>query len=313
MRICRFVREETEKLGFYMDSHLVSFEDAARAAGGEVVWEGCDDVLAGLSLGERYTAVQALWDWLQAHPEEGASIRIEADAVDLLAPIPDPGKILLLAGNYADHIEEEGKIALERAETFPYVFMKPRTCLNDPNADVPIPKVSTDHIDYEAELGIVIGKKAKHVSEADALEYVAGYVVINDVSDRKYKPLPERKERERDLFFDWQHGKWHDGFCPMGPCIASASALPDPHALALRLTVNGEERQSASTGSMIYSVAAVIEFITQSMTLEPGDIIATGTPGGVGMTTGRFLKPGDEVVASIEGIGALKNTMVAEG
>jgi 2-keto-4-pentenoate hydratase/2-oxohepta-3-ene-1,7-dioic acid hydratase in catechol pathway len=150
------------------------------------------------------------------------------------------------------------------------------------------------------------------VIEESALDYVAGYTVVNDISDRQYRPFPERKPRDRDAFFDWLHGKWHDGFFPMGPCLVSARTVADPQRLHIEMRVNGEMRQSASTGHMVFPVAALIAFITQGITLYPGDIIATGTPAGVGMTTGRFLKPGDVLDATIEGIGTLHNVVAAE-
>ncbi len=136
--------------------------------------------------------------------------------------------------------------------------------------------------------------------------------MVNDISDRKYKPFPERKPRERDAFFDWQHGKWHDGFCPMGPCVTSARTLA-PDRLRVTLRVNGETRQDGTTAQMIFPVAAIIEFISRSLTLEPGDVIATGTPAGVGMTTNTFLRPGDTLDAEVEGIGVLHNVMAEEG
>ena len=160
---------------------------------------------------------------------------------------------------------------------------------------------------------MVIGRHCRDVDEAEALEYVAGYTVVNDISDRKFTPNPGRKPRERDRFFDWLHGKWHDTFCPVGPCVLSADAVPDPQALTIRLTVNGETKQDGSTGQMIFPVAAVISFLSRFVTLEPGDLISTGTPSGVGSSTGIYLKPGDTVVeASIEGIGTLENPVVAE-
>jgi len=148
------------------------------------------------------------------------------------------------------------------------------------------------------------------VSEAEALDFVAGYTVVNDISDRGFRPNPNRKERSRDKFFDWQHGKWHDGSCPVGPCIATPTTISDPQNLPLKLTVNGEVHQDANTAMQIFPVAAVIEFISSFVTLEPGDIISTGTAAGVGHAKGVYLKAGDQVEASIEGIGALKNTMV---
>lgn len=302
MRICRYSHHNQIELGIYRDSHIVPFTESIPAA----------SLLDVLPHGAQYEAAAKQWDALERNPEAFPKDTLDVSAVRLLAPIPNPGKILLLAGNYADHIQEEGKVALERKETFPYLFMKPSTCINDPDAPVFIPKVNPDYVDYEAELGVIIGKRAKHVAEADALDYVAGYTVVNDISDRKYKPNLGRKDRERDGFFDWQHGKWHDGFCPMGPCAVSAAHFGNPGTHRIQLTVNGELRQSALTGQTIFPIGALIEFITRSMTLEPGDIIATGTPSGVGMARGCYLKIGDRLVASIEGIGALNNTMAAE-
>jgi 2-keto-4-pentenoate hydratase/2-oxohepta-3-ene-1,7-dioic acid hydratase in catechol pathway len=233
--------------------------------------------------------------------------------VELLVPIPRPPKLLLLAGNYAKHIEEGGGVAAQRAETFPYVFMKPpTTTLTDPGKPIKIPAGSPDHIDWEMELGVIIGRRARHVKEADALKYVAGYTVVNDISDREFHPNPQRKVRDKDGFFDWLHGKWHDSFCPLGPCVVSADAIPDPQKLDMKLTVNGKVRQDSSTANQIFPVAAVIEFLSSFVTLEPGDIISTGTPAGVGNATGTYLKPGDRIEATIRSIGTLVTPVVAE-
>ena len=215
------------------------------------------------------------------------------DEVKLLVPVARPSKILLLAGNYAAHVVERGGTAAERAETFPYVFMKPpTTTMTHPGDPIRIPAVSPDHVDWECELGVVIGRHCRDVEEDEALDYVAGYTVVNDITDRKFTPNPGRKPRERDRFFDWLHGKWHDTFCPIGPCLLSADAVPDPQALPIRLTVNGETKQDGNTGQMIFPVAAVISFLSRFVTLEPGDLISTGTPSGVGSATGTYLKPG---------------------
>jgi 2-keto-4-pentenoate hydratase/2-oxohepta-3-ene-1,7-dioic acid hydratase in catechol pathway len=136
---------------------------------------------------------------------------------------------------------------------------------------------------------------------------VAGYTVVNDISDRKFRPNPDRTKRDNDQFFDWLHGKWHDTFCPIGPCVRSAATLADPQNLTLELRVNGQVKQHASTQQMIFPVAALIEFISKLVTLEPGDIISTGTPSGVGAATGNFLKTGDVLEAEISGIGLLRN------
>jgi 2,4-didehydro-3-deoxy-L-rhamnonate hydrolase len=226
--------------------------------------------------------------------------------VELLVPVPRPNKMFFLAGNYAQHIEEGGGTAAERAETFPYVFMKPpSTTLTHPGKPVQIPAVSPDHIDWELELAVVIGRLAKGVSESEALDYVAGYTVVNDISNRRFRPNPDRKPRHRDPFFDWLHGKWHDSFCPCGPCVLAAAPGIDPQQFELQLTVNGVVKQQASTALQIFPVAAVIEFLSRFVTLEPGDLIATGTPAGVGDARGQYLRPGDRIEATIGAIGTL--------
>ncbi|HEX8202271.1 MAG TPA: fumarylacetoacetate hydrolase family protein, partial [Isosphaeraceae bacterium] len=240
-------------------------------------------------------------------------LAVPRDEVKLLTPIAAPRKLLLLAGNYAAHVVERGGTAAERTQTFPYVFLKPpTTTLTHPGDPIRLPRVSPDHVDWECELGVVIGAPCRDVSEAEALGFVAGYTVVNDISDRQFRPNPGRAPRERDKFFDWLHGKWHDTFCPVGPCIASADAVPDPQALPLRLTVNGQIRQDATTARMVFPVAAIVAFLSRFVTLEPGDIISTGTPAGVGSASGTYLRPGDVVAATIGGIGTLENPVEAE-
>ena len=141
---------------------------------------------------------------------------------------------------------------------------------------------------------------------------MAGYTVVNDITDRKFTPNPGRKPRERDKFFDWLHGKWHDTFCPVGPCILSADVVPNPQAFPVQLTLNGQVKQDATTAQMVFPVAAVIAFLSEFVTLMPGDIISTGTPAGVGSASGTYLRPGDVLVATIGGIGSLRNPVVAE-
>ncbi|MDC0144447.1 fumarylacetoacetate hydrolase family protein [Verrucomicrobia bacterium] len=307
MRICRFEQEGEVASGFFQDDQVVPIAAVAEAAGEGL--EQDDDLLSFLPHGSQHDVAQRLAEWLVGNESPAAGLAIK-DAL-ILTPIPRPNKLLLLAGNYAKHIEEGGENAVERAETYPYVFMKPAsTTLNRHGGDIPIPSVSPDNIDWECELGVVMGKRAKGVSEADALGYVAGYTVVNDISDRGFRPNPDRKKRDRDKFFDWQHGKWHDGSCPVGPCIAAPATISDPQNLSLKLSVNGEVHQDASTAMQIFPVAAVIEFLSSFVTLEPGDIISTGTAAGVGHAKGVHLEAGDQVEASIEGIGTLKNTVV---
>ena len=139
----------------------------------------------------------------------------------------------------------------------------PSTTLTHPCDPIRIPRASPDHVDWECELGVIIGRHCRDVEEDEALDYVAGYTVVNDITDRKFVPNPDRKPRERDKFFDWLHGKWHDTFCPVGPCVLSADAVADPQDLAIRLTVNDEVKQEGSTGQMIFPVAAVISFLSR--------------------------------------------------
>ena len=307
MRLCRFEQNGKAAAGFFLDEQVVPLSAAAGAAGETIATT--DDLLSFLPHGSQHDVAQRLAEWLANNDSDAAGLAIK-DA-SILTPIPQPNKLMLLAGNYAKHIEEGGENAVERSQTYPYVFMKPAsTTLNHHGGEIPVPAVSPDNIDWECELGVVIGKKAKDVSEAEALDFVAGYTVVNDISDRGFRPNPDRKERSRDKFFDWQHGKWHDDSCPVGPCIACPGTISDPQNLPLKLTVNGEVHQDASTAMQIFPVAAVIEFISSFVTLEPGDIISTGTAAGVGYAKGVHLKAGDQVEASIEGIGAIKNTMV---
>ncbi len=319
MRLCRFSLGEVDLAGFYADDRIIPIHQAAGSyrdrEGVDLNLPATDHLLDFLPPdGPAIGPIRTLAGWVAALGESDmAGLAVPVGEVKLLVPVPRPPKILLLAGNYAAHVVERGGTAVERTETFPYVFMKPpSTTLNHPFDPIRIPRVSPDHVDWECELGVVIGRRCRDVEEGDALKYVAGYTVINDISDRKFTPNPGRKPRERDRFFDWLHGKWHDTFCPVGPCIVPADDVPDPQSLPIRLTVNGETKQDGNTGQMIFPVAAVIAFISRFVTLEPGDMISTGTPSGVGSATGTYLKPGDRVVASIGGIGDLESPVEAE-
>jgi 2-keto-4-pentenoate hydratase/2-oxohepta-3-ene-1,7-dioic acid hydratase in catechol pathway len=214
----------------------------------------------------------------------------------LLAPIERPGKYLAIGMNYGKHLEEADKLGVARSK-YQTWFNKQTSCVAGPYDDID-PGV-TEKLDYEVELGAVIGKRAKYVSKADALDYVFGYLVANDVSAR-----------------DWQFhtptftmGKSFDTHGPIGPWIVTADEIADPQALDLRCTVNGELRQSSNTGQMIHTLAQQIAYLTTAFTLDPGDLIATGTPEGVGigMDPPVFLQPGDIVRCEIDGIGAIEN------
>ena len=316
MRLCRYRTQETTAVGFYSDDQIIPLSAAAdafhTATGRSIDLGDSTNLLDYLPPGgTHFETAKRLHEFIEqnAGALKGA---LPHSAVELLVPIPHPNKLFLLAGNYAAHIEEAGERASERNETFPYVFMKPpSSTLTDPGKPIRIPAVSPHHVDWELELAVVIGQLTKNVSEADALKSVAGYTIVNDISDRKFRPNPERKPRDRDAFFDWLHGKWHDGFCPIGPCIASADAIPNPQTLPMQLRVNGHVFQDSSTAAQVFPVAAVIAFISSFATLEPGDIISTGTPSGVGHSTGTFLKPGDRMEASIGSIGVLVSPVEA--
>src|SRR6476660_2385208 len=214
------------------------------------------------------------------------------------APVPRPGKLICIGLNYRDHAAESNMPIPER----PVIFSKFPTCVIAPGEPVVIPTTS-ERVDYEAELAIVIGRRAKHVSAERAYEYVFGYTAFNDVTARDFQ------------FGDgqWQRGKSCDTFAPMGPTIVTTDEIPDPHTLRITMKVNGNVMQDSNTNQLIFSIPRLIEFITQSITLEPGDVIPTGTPAGVGFARKPpvFLKPGDTMDVDIERIGGLGSPVVA--
>jgi 2-keto-4-pentenoate hydratase/2-oxohepta-3-ene-1,7-dioic acid hydratase in catechol pathway len=238
------------------------------------------------------------------------------ESVKLLAPIPRPGKVLALAGNYSEHIKEAamkrgfnlGLSESPRQTTVPRPFLMPSTAVIGPGDIIPWP-VYSEQIDYELELAVVIGRKAKCIDRDDAPACIAGYTIANDVSARSVTFSKSRQKRPWDDFYDWLNGKWADGFCPMGPYLVTADEIANVQNLKMVLKVNGEVRQNASTAQMIYTVADIVSFLSHIMTLEPGDVICTGTPSGVGVATGNFLKAGDQIECDIEGLGTLTNTL----
>jgi 2-keto-4-pentenoate hydratase/2-oxohepta-3-ene-1,7-dioic acid hydratase in catechol pathway len=222
--------------------------------------------------------------------------------VRLEAPIVNPGKFLALGMNYKDH-EAEARRAGVPIPASQVWFNKQVSCINGPFDDVEYPAVC-ERLDYEAELGVVIGKSGRHIAEEDALAHVGGYFVANDVTSRDWQARSPT----------WTLGKSFDTHGPIGPWIVTADEIGDPQNLAIRLSVNGEVRQQSSTSLMTYPVARQIAYLSQVMTLYPGDILITGTPAGVGlaMDPPRFLQPGDVVRVEIDGIGHIENRIVAE-
>jgi 2-keto-4-pentenoate hydratase/2-oxohepta-3-ene-1,7-dioic acid hydratase in catechol pathway len=225
--------------------------------------------------------------------------RIALVDVHLEAPITRPPKFLAVGLNYADHVAESGMETPEH----PTIFNKQSTCVTGPTDPVHVPRAS--HVlDYEGELGIVIGRRGRHVSRDDAADYIAGYVVVNDVTVRDWQFRTPT----------WTMGKSFDTHGPIGPWIVTADELPDPHRLQLRTWVNDELRQESNTKELIFDCFTLVEHLSAAFTLEPGDVVATGTPGGVGigMKPPHILKAGDRVRIEIEGIGTLDNPVIDE-
>lgn len=237
-------------------------------------------------------AAQAL-----AHAPVKAALAL--DGLALKAPIPRPGKIIAIGQNYLMHVEEAKQVASE----YPIIFAKYNNTVIGSGEPIVLPKLS-QQVDYEGELGVVIGKRCKGVPVSEALRCVGGYTALNDVSARDYQHLTSQ----------WTMGKSFDTFAPMGPTLLTADEVANPQNLNLRVTIGGEELQSANTRDMIFSVAQLISTISAVMTLDPGDVIATGTPGGIGAvrTPPRWLRPGEVVRVEIDGIGVLENPVVAE-
>lgn len=307
MRLCRFIHSGVTMCGVYSPDFVVPLADLARMAGEKLIAGallcGTFEQLLPHDTADWQTLVSLVNNCDLAHEPE---LALETSQVQLLPPIARPPKLLLLAGNYAAHVREQGGVVEEKEDTFPYVFSKPpTTTLVGSGATVRIPQVSPHKIDHEVELAVVIGRRARNVTVVEALDYVLGYTVINDLSDRSFQPNPSRKQRPRDAFFDWLHGKWHDDFCPCGPCLVSTDEIPDPQQLELSLRVDGDLRQNGSTAQQVFSVAEVIAFLSQWVTLEPGDIISTGTPHGVGNASGKFLAAGQTVTATVQSVGDL--------
>jgi acylpyruvate hydrolase len=213
-------------------------------------------------------------------------------------PVVAPGKILAVGLNYAAHAAEQNA----KTPEFPLIFTKCVTALIGPEDPIVLPRIS-DQIDYEAELAVVIGREAKSVSAAEALNYVAGYTIMNDVTARDI----QRRERQ------WTRAKGLDTFAPCGPWLVTTDEIPNPHTLDIQLRVNGELRQASNTNDLIFKIPEIIEFVTQDLTLRPGDIISTGTPSGVGvyMQPPVFLKAGDQIEIEIDRIGSLRNHVVS--
>lgn len=275
----------------------VGFEKTAVVIGGEIIDAG------GVSQHfdeEFFTrgGMTALESWVEGGCVGGTEI---LDKVRVGAPIARPSKIVCVGKNYAEHAKEFGG----EVPTEPVLFMKATSSYSGPFDEVETPVGST-HLDYEVELAVVIGKKAKNVTEESAAEYIAGYSVIGDYSEREF---------QKHRCGQWTKGKSADTFAPMGPHLVSCDEVGDVGDLPIWTKVNGEIRQNANTSDMVFSVPYLVSYISQFMTLLPGDVIATGTPSGVGMgmSPPRYLQSGDLVEMGIDGIGEITQRIVGSG
>lgn len=286
---------------------LVTFSTGGAPRLGALVGDAVQD-LAALDPGlpaDMFSLVQAGPAVLQrvAALLAGAPPGIPLANVTLLAPMQRTAKGIIGIGlNYRAHVDESARTMQTQAElpTHPVIFIKPDTAIIGPEQPIVKP-AATAMLDYEAELGVVIGRGGRNIREADALGHVFGYTIINDVSARDMRHGGQ-----------WCFSKGQDSFAPMGPCIVTADEIADPHNLDIWCAVSGEERQNSNTRHMIFNVNQLIAHISAGMTLQPGDVIATGTPEGVGIsfTPPRFMQPGDRVEMRVQGIGILRNPVV---
>ena len=290
---------------------IVTFSDAIGAGGDERFRIGVllDNDLIGCPTDECFSAaeISTLFElngeWLRlalaAGSKNESSQTYSRSTVRLAAPVPRPGKIICIGLNYRNHAVESGMEIPNR----PIIFSKFGTAATGPGAPVMLPRES-EQVDYEAELAVVIGRRGRNIPISDAMEHVFGYMNFNDVS-------------ARDLQFadgQWQRGKSCDTFAPMGPFVVTRDEVPEPEQLRIRFRLNGETLQDSTTAELIFGVAELIEFISRSITLEPGDVIATGTPPGVGFARKPpiFLKDGDMCEVEIEGLGTLTNPVKSD-
>lgn len=281
MKLVRYTHHGRTRLGKVVDSTVIDLSEIT----------GIDH-----SMRQLLNDLPALRERL----ERIAGPAIALEEVRLEAPIHDPQKFLGIGMNYRQHAEEARRagIAIPSSQMW---FNKQVSCISGPFDPVVKPRIS-EQMDYEIELGVVIGRRCRHVCAGDAPAVIAGYLIVNDLSARDWlKKSPT-----------FTLGKSFDTHGPLGPWLTTCDEIADPLALQMTLTVNGEQRQHASTGDMIYNIYQQIEYLSSVMTLEPGDVLATGTPSGIGAPTGRFLQPGDLLHLTIDGLGAIEHRVVAE-
>ncbi|HET7581056.1 MAG TPA: fumarylacetoacetate hydrolase family protein [Bacillales bacterium] len=301
MKFVTFFHKDQLKTGVVVNDHfIVEVQQAERQKMGDVTIRG--GLQDWVENGEHYlNRISEVVQWAQEQ-KQGQFLH-ELKDVQLAAPLPRPRKNIFCIGkNYADHAKELGSEA--DIPEYPMVFSKPPTTVTGPEMPVFLHKEVTDALDYEGELAVVIGKRGKGISKDQAYDYVFGYTLINDVTAR------DLQQRHKQFLL----GKSLDSACPMGPYLVHKNEVADPHSLNIETKVNGEVRQSANTEQMIFDIPTLISTISAGTTIEPGDIIATGTPAGVGkgMKPPQYLRAGDVMEVTVEGLGTLKNTISGE-
>jgi acylpyruvate hydrolase len=305
MKLITFIKEGIQRVGAVVDNEVVDLNLAYQTL------VESDGKLRARQIAEAYVpadmngflqggkesmelAKSAIEYALKTREDKGRKLVLSLNDIKMEAPVPQPGKMICVGHNYREHILEMKREIPE----FPVVFAKYANTVIGPQDDIPFFPVS-EQLDYEAEFAFVIGKRARKVTQEDALDYVAGYTIVNDVT---YRDIQRRT-------IQWLQGKTVEGSAPMGPWIVTSDELTDPSGLEVVLTVNGEERQHTNTANLVFTVQYLVEFLSSLMTLEPGDVILTGTPGGVGaaMNPPTYLKEGDVVKIAIDKIGMLEN------
>lgn len=294
MRVLSYEHKGRQSLGLLVGDTVVNLAESASATG--YTGAAFSDMHSLLNAGGAALEIaRELASGFAAAHVEG----IPVEDVRVLAPVPHPSKVIAIGLNYKDHANEAGfKLPQE-----PLLFAKFPSSLCGPYDDIVLPQ-DDPQADFEVELAVVIGKKAKRIAAADAERYIAGYMVLNDVSARRFQFGDKQ----------WTRGKSCDTFCPVGPWLTTADEIPDPHLLRVVTRLNGEVLQDSNTANLIFRVPELIAYITRSITLFPGDIIATGTPPGVGVFRDpqRFLQPGDVLETEVEMLGTMRNPVVAE-
>ncbi len=281
MRLISFISEGQQRIGALIDDHVIDFYSFSPAFP--------IDMTAFLALGE-----DGLDQARAVLSAARANQRLPLSAVTLLAPVPRPGKILCVGHNYAGHIG----IGRTELPEYPNMFCKTANTIIGHGQPVVIPRV-TQQVDYEAELAVIIGRRGQDIPESEAMDYVAGYSIFNDVSARDYQKRTSQ----------WLLGKSFNTFGPLGPALVTKDEIPDPHVLDFELTVNGIPKQRSNTSDIIFRVPFLISYLSQVLPLEPGDIIATGTPAKLPEAANPqvFLQPGDRVEITMESLGVLMN------